>query len=113
MGAMLPMDRETTLLDLLGGWLEFVEECFELGQRPRDEFEAEYFEDEEADPDTYDAWRQHYSEDYLETVRQLHQDAQDLVLPGSAGTADLTPAEFLIDEVAPLLLLRGESPASR
>ncbi len=112
MEGMLPMDRETTLLDLLGGWLEFVEECFELGQLPRDDFETEYFEGEDIDPDTYEAWRQHYSEDYLETVRQLHQDAQDLVLADAGAPADLTPAEFLVDEVAPLLLLRGESPTA-
>lgn len=110
MGDMFPMDRETALLDLLGGWLELVEECVELGQLSRDAFEREYFADDEpVDPATYDAWRKHYDEAYLDTVRGLHEDAQDLVLADAGGTADLTPAEFLRDEVLPLLRLRGES----
>lgn len=104
------MDRETALLDLLGGWLEFVEECFELAKLPRAEFEEAYFGPDEVDPATYEAWREHYTEDYLETVRQLHEDAQDLVLPDVGGTADMTPAEFLRDEVVPLMRLRGEAP---
>lgn len=103
------MDRETALLDLLGGWLEFVQECFDLAQMPREAFEDAYFGDEDVDPATYEAWREHYTEDYLETVRQLHQDAQDLVLADVGDTADMTPAEFLRDEVLPLLRLRGES----
>lgn len=110
MGDMFPMDRETALMDLLGGWLELVEECFELGQLPRDAFEHEYFADDEpVDPATYDAWRQHYDEAYLETVRSLHADARDLVLADAGETADLTPTEFLRDEVLPLMRLRGES----
>lgn len=97
------------MLDLLGGWLEFVEECVELGQQPREAFEESFFDaDEPVDPAVYDAWRAHYDEAYLETVRSLHQDAQDLVIgdPGDAGS--VTPLEFLQDEVAPLLRLRGE-----
>lgn len=104
------MDRETTLLDILSGWLEFVEECYDLGQLPRDAFEVEYFEDGNVDPATYEVWREHYSEDYLQTVRQLHQDAQDLVLADVGDAADMTPAEFLNDEIVPLMRLRGEKP---
>ena len=107
---MTPIDKETTLLDLLSGWLEFVEGCVELGRQPRDAFEASYFEDgEPVDPAVYDAWRAHYDEDYLDTVRSLHQDAQDLVIAEAGETGDLTPTEFLRDEVVPLLRLRGES----
>ena len=106
---MLPMDRETALLDLLGGWLELVEECHELARLPRDAFETEYFADQPVDPATYDAWRQHYDEDYVATVRQLHQDAQDLILADAGDAPDVTPAEFVRDELLPLFRLRGEN----
>lgn len=106
---MVPIDKETMLLDLLGGWLELVEECVELGRQPRDAFEDAYFgDDEPVDPAVYEAWRAHYDDAYLETVRQLHQEAQDLVISDPGETGDLTPREFLTDEVAPLLRLRGE-----
>lgn len=109
MERMVPMDKETTLLDLLGGWLEFVEGCVELAQGTRETFEAAYFEaGEPVDPAVYDAWRDHYDDAYLDTVRQLHQDAQDLVLADPGDTGDMTPREFLLDEVVPLLQLPGE-----
>lgn len=93
-------DRETALLDLLGGWLEMVESCHEAGQMPREEFEAEFFG--EIIPETYEDWRAHYTAEYRAEVEELNSRAAALVLGEEDEQPAMSPAEFLREHVLPL-----------
>jgi hypothetical protein len=92
-------DRETALLDLLAGWLEMVESCRDAGRLPREEFDREFFG--EIVPETYEEWREHYTDEYLAEVDQLYARASALVL-GDEEEPELTAAEFLREFVLPL-----------
>jgi hypothetical protein len=93
-------DRETALLDLLAGWLEMVESCRDAAELPREEFDREFFGD--IVPETYDDWREHYTDGYLKGVDQLYARAAALVLGDEDEEPELTPAEFLREFVLPL-----------
>jgi hypothetical protein len=93
-------DRETALLDLLAGWLEMVESCRDAGELPREEFDREFFG--EIVPETYEEWREHYTEPYQSKVEELYQRASAAVLGDEEEPPDLTPGEFLREYLLPL-----------
>ncbi|MEX2535976.1 MAG: hypothetical protein WD273_10325 [Trueperaceae bacterium] len=93
-------DKETALLDLLGGWLEMVESCVDAGNLPREEFDREIFGD--IVPETHEEWREHYTGDYLARVDQLYNRAAKQVLGDEDEAPVLTAAEFLRAYVLPL-----------
>lgn len=93
-------DRETALLDLLAGWLEMVESCRDAGELPRDEFDREFFG--EIVPETYEEWREHYTDEYLAGVDRLYERASGLVLGDEEEAPELSAAEFLREYVLPL-----------
>lgn len=106
-------DPDTTLLDLLAGWLEYVQSAHELAEGPREAFEAEYFEaGETPDPAVYEGWREHYDEGYVRGLERLHELAVDLLAGEGGEPGDLTPAEFLREHLLPLFALPGEREAS-
>jgi len=96
-----PADKETLLLDLLAGWLEMVESCREAADLPKEEFDAEFFG--EVLPETYEEWRAHYTDEYVELVRELNSRAAGDVLGDEETPPELTPAQFLRERVLPLL----------
>lgn len=107
-------DPETTLLDLLAGWLEYVEGAHELAQAPREEFEAEYFEEGEApDPAVFERWQEHYDEGYLRGLERLNELAAELLGSEDGEPPVLTPNEFLREHLLPLFALPGEREAER
>lgn len=94
------VDRETALLDLLAGWLEMVESCRDAGELSREEFNKEFFG--EIVPETYDEWREHYTEGYRAGVDELYAKAASSVMGDEEEEPELTPAEFLRGHVLPL-----------
>ncbi|HEX7004899.1 MAG TPA: hypothetical protein VF168_12010 [Trueperaceae bacterium] len=98
-GKQLFEDRETALLDLLAGWVEMVESCRDAGKLPREEFDAEFFGD--IVPETYEEWRQHYTDEYLAGVEEIYAKASQTVLGDEEEAPQLTAAEFLREYVLP------------
>ena len=105
-GKPLFEDRETALLDLLAGWLEMVEGCRDAGNMPRQEFDAEFFGD--IVPETYEEWREHYTDGYLSGVERLYDRASKTVLGDEEEAPELSAAEFLREYVLPLFEEEGE-----
>ena len=105
-GKTLFEDRETALLDLLAGWLEMVEGCNDAGKLPREEFDAEFFGD--IVPETYEEWREHYTDRYLSGVQAIYARASQAVLGDEDEAPELSAAEFLREYVLPLFEEEGE-----
>ena len=93
-------DRETALLDLLAGWVEMVESCRDAGNLPREEFDEEFFGD--IVPETYEEWREHYTDEYLAGLEGLYSKASGLVLGDEEEAPELTAAEFIREYVLPM-----------
>ena len=97
--AMTPHEKDTALLDLLAGWLEFISASQEDAHEDYGEFQEIF---EHTSPEHHQGFRAHYTQAYTERVHELYRAASEQVLGDADSAPQLSPADFIRQHILPL-----------